>query len=137
MLKKVLTAVTVASIVTIGFVGTVTISSESAFAKRKGEAPVSNSTAAEMFGSCMVTLGHVLKSGKTYDRCCSKQLGFCIKCPKRGGTCVKSPYRIINPTSGNNNVPGSDVLAPTPDKTGPSRPGTAPKLQLQKQFQKQ
>ena len=131
MLKTILTAVVMSAVVTIGAVGTVTLSSEQALAARRGEVPVDNSTAAGLYGDCLLTRGHVIKTGSSYDRCCSRSLGYCIKCPRPAGsgTCVRSPYRIVSPIPGGNLSPGGGTLAPAPDNAAPSStPGgnTAP-----------
>lgn len=128
MIKSFLAAVVAAVFLSIFTAGTVVLLGNPALAERPGEVPVSNKTAAELMSSCLVTQDNKFKSGKSYDRCCSKRLGYCIKCPKTGGTCVESPYRINEPLE--DNAGGGDVLAPVQDEITPSRPGTTPKLQL-------
>lgn len=131
MLKSLFTAEAMTTVVTIATVGMLTLSGGPAFAERPGERPVSNSTASRLYSNCMLTSDNVLKSGSSYDRCCSKSLGYCIKCPKSGGVCVRSPNRLTNPASGNTSPSGGDVLAPTPDKTVPGSVGTGLKFKLQ------
>ncbi|NKB54194.1 MAG: hypothetical protein GKR97_18620 [Rhizobiaceae bacterium] len=116
MLKSALTSLVMASVISIGAIGAVSFSSETAFAKRKGEVPISNWGAARLYSNCMLDSKSKNKSGRTYDRCCSKSLGYCIKCPKTrevGKMCVKSPYRIGYPTTGMGSTSGNDTLAPT------------------------
>ena len=96
----------------VAFVALGALSSD-AEAKRKGERPVSDSTAADLLSLCMIDDG-TLKQGRTYVRCCHKGHGFCIKCPKNGAPCQKSKYRI-SPWAGQLKYSGGAVVA-KPDK---------------------
>lgn len=131
MLKTILAAVSMTSVVTMATAGMFILSSGTAFAERPGERPVNDSTASRLYSNCMLTSDNVLKSGSSYDRCCSKSLGYCIKCPKSGGVCVRSPNRFTNADHGTSRPSGGDVLAPTPDKQRPEKSGIQLKLKLQ------
>ena len=130
MLKTILSAISMASVVTVATAGMFILSSSPAFAERPGERPVNDSTASRLYSNCMLTSDNVLKSGSSYDRCCSKSLGYCIKCPKSGGVCVRSPNRFTNADHRTSRPSGGDVLAPTPDKTVPGSSGPRLKLNL-------
>lgn len=97
----------------------VSLFSATAFAKRKGEVPISMWGGDRLYADCMLTSDSKNKSGRTYDRCCSKSLGYCIKCPKTktvGNMCMKSPYIVVNSPPGKIDNTGGDVFAPTKDK---------------------
>ena len=60
--------------------------------------------------------------------CCSKKYGYCLYCPSGTKHCNKITYRL---KYNGINLPEADTLAPVPDNTAPTRPGTMPQMQLQ------
>ena len=123
--KPLLSGIVVASIITIGVLGALTAISDDAYAKRKGERPVNNSIASDLFQDCLMSGDDENKEGSSYVRCCTKSLRFCIKC-KKGGGCFKSPYRERLPKWAQSAATGGVVTTSRDDNKGSSRPNHSP-----------